>query len=79
MLYLMLVVVFSTLSKKWWFFLLLGWCKSVCLSSLYVCMYVYMYVCMYVYDMSVCLSSVAHPIPNHWTLYSKHSIWIWNI
>ena len=25
MLYLMLVVVFSTLSKKWWFFLLLGW------------------------------------------------------
>ena len=25
MLYLMLVAVFSTLSKKWWFFLLLGW------------------------------------------------------
>ena len=25
MLYLMLVMVFSTLSKKWWFFLLLGW------------------------------------------------------
>ena len=25
MLYLMLVVVFSTLSKKWWLFLLLGW------------------------------------------------------
>ena len=25
MLYLMLVVVFSKLSKKWWFFLLLGW------------------------------------------------------
>ena len=27
MLYLMLVVVFSRLSKKWWFFLLLGWGK----------------------------------------------------
>jgi len=25
MLYLMLLVVFATLSKKWWFFLLLGW------------------------------------------------------
>ena len=25
MLYLMLVVVFSKLSKRWWFFLLLGW------------------------------------------------------
>lgn len=25
MLYLMLVVVFSSLSKKWWFFLILGW------------------------------------------------------
>ena len=25
MLYLMLVVVFSKLSKKWWFFLILGW------------------------------------------------------
>ena len=25
MLYLMLVVVFSNLSKKWWFFLILGW------------------------------------------------------
>ena len=25
MLYLMLVVVFSTISKKWWLFLLLGW------------------------------------------------------
>ena len=29
MLYLMLVVVFSRLSKKWWFFLLLGWRKCV--------------------------------------------------
>ena len=28
MLYLMLVVVFSKLSKKWWFFLLLGWGKD---------------------------------------------------
>ena len=27
MLYLMLVVVFSKLSKRWWFFLLLGWGK----------------------------------------------------
>ena len=27
MLYLMLVVVFSTLKDKWWFFLLLGWGK----------------------------------------------------
>jgi hypothetical protein len=27
MLYLMLWVVFSTLSKKWWFFMMLGWCK----------------------------------------------------
>jgi len=25
MLYLMMVVVFSKLSKKWWFYLLLGW------------------------------------------------------
>ena len=25
MLYLMLVVVFSKLSKRWWFFLILGW------------------------------------------------------
>jgi len=25
MLYLMLVVVFTELSKKWWFFFLLGW------------------------------------------------------
>ena len=25
MLYLMLVVVFSRLSRKWWFFMLLGW------------------------------------------------------
>ena len=35
MLYLMLVVVFSKLSKKWWFFLILGWgegyiIKDVC-------------------------------------------------
>jgi len=29
MLYLMLVVVFSKLSKKWWFFLLLGWSKYI--------------------------------------------------
>jgi len=31
MLYLMLVVVFSKLSKRWWFFLLLGWreCKFI--------------------------------------------------
>ncbi|CAI8057684.1 Adhesion G protein-coupled receptor L3, partial [Geodia barretti] len=29
MLYLMLVVVFSTLSKKWWFFLLLGWVPAL--------------------------------------------------
>ena len=27
MLYLMLVVVFSTLAKKWWFFMILGWGK----------------------------------------------------
>jgi latrophilin 3 len=27
MLYLLLVVVFSKLSKRWWFFLLLGWGK----------------------------------------------------
>ena len=27
MLYLMLVVVFSRLSKKWWFFLIIGWGK----------------------------------------------------
>ena len=25
MLYLMLVVVFSSLAKKWWFFMLMGW------------------------------------------------------
>jgi len=30
MLYLMLVLVFSGLSKKWWFFLILGW--SECLE-----------------------------------------------
>jgi len=30
MLYLMLVLVFSGLSKKWWFFLILGW--SECLQ-----------------------------------------------
>jgi len=30
MLYLMLVLVFSRLSKKWWFFLILGW--SECLQ-----------------------------------------------
>ena len=28
MLYLLLVVVFSKLSKRWWFFLLLGWGKQ---------------------------------------------------
>ena len=28
MLYLMLVVVFSTLSKKWWFFLIIGYGKD---------------------------------------------------
>ena len=33
MLYLMLVVVFSTLSKKWWFFMLLGWCKLTKINS----------------------------------------------
>ena len=27
MLYLMLVVVFSRLSRKWWFFLIIGWGK----------------------------------------------------
>lgn len=27
MLYLMLILVFSTLKNKWWFFFLLGWCK----------------------------------------------------
>jgi len=31
MLYLMLVLVFSGLSKKWWFFLILGW--SECLQT----------------------------------------------
>ena len=40
MLYLMLVVVFSKLSKKWWFFLLLGYCECrtshVCITSLTV-------------------------------------------
>ena len=30
MLYLMLVVVFSKLSKRWWFFLLLGWGQWTC-------------------------------------------------
>ncbi len=29
MLYLKLVVVFSTLSKKWWMFLLIGWGTDV--------------------------------------------------
>jgi len=29
MLYLMLVVVFSDLSKKWWFFFILGWSKCL--------------------------------------------------
>ena len=35
MLYLMLVVVFTGLSKKWWFFLLLGWSKflQICHKS----------------------------------------------
>jgi hypothetical protein len=28
MLYLMLVVVFSDISKKWWLFFLLGWGKN---------------------------------------------------
>ncbi len=28
MVFLMLVLVFSTLSKKWWFFLILGWGES---------------------------------------------------
>ena len=28
MLYLMLVLVFSKLSKKWWFFILVGWGKQ---------------------------------------------------
>ena len=31
MMYLMLVVVFSTLKKKWWFLFLLGWGKYLCL------------------------------------------------
>ena len=35
MLYLMLVVVFSRLSKKWWFFLLLGWGKHNSVLPLY--------------------------------------------
>ena len=33
MLYLLLTVVFSSLSKKWWLFMILGYCKS------YVCTY----------------------------------------
>ncbi len=33
MLYLMLVVVFSTLSKKWWLFVLLGWGVSTVYTS----------------------------------------------
>ena len=27
MLYLMLIVVFSRLSKKWWFFMIIGYCE----------------------------------------------------
>jgi len=33
MLYLMLVLVFSMLSKKWWFFLILGWCECLQISE----------------------------------------------
>ena len=39
MLYLMLVAVFSTLSKKWWLYLLIGWgmAKSTCFVFCLVC------------------------------------------
>ena len=33
MLYLMLVMVFSSLSKKWWFFLVLGWGKPLHMNA----------------------------------------------
>ena len=33
MLYLMLIVVFSRVSKKWWFFLILGYCEFAVVSS----------------------------------------------
>ena len=56
MLYLMLVVVFSKISKKWWFFLLLGWGQSytnthiqchyhIMVSSVYFLMPLMMVVC----------------------------------
>ena len=35
MLYLMLVVVFSRLSRKWWFFFILGWGKYTISSQLW--------------------------------------------
>ena len=43
MLYLMLVVVFSTLSKNWWFFLIIGWGKNVArrLNVIYMCIRTY--------------------------------------
>ena len=49
MLYLMLVVVFSTLSKKWWFFLILGWSK--CLLTLYSNLFLFQFLAS---DISTC-------------------------
>ena len=37
MLYLMLVVVFSELSKKWWFFVILGWGEYVLVLYTFTC------------------------------------------
>ena len=53
MLYLMVVKVFSQLSKKWWFFLLLGYGKSIRKGTLILLPLTYVldigkYICMYI-------------------------------
>ncbi len=52
MLYLLFIVVFSSVSQKPWLFLVIGYGKITC--EVYVCMYVCMCVCMYV-CMYVCV------------------------
>ena len=50
MLYLMLIVVFSKLSKKWWFFLILGWGQC----------YVYQMPLIFTASFGLCMQSISY-------------------
>ena len=74
MLYLMLVVVFSKLSKKWWFFLILGWGEGYTMIFLSIWIYlfiyllfIYLFIFIYSYPHTSCRERSSLKIPALWS------------